>query len=103
MQKLDQSIASYFGEPSVGCWASDTFAAAAFRDGDAIRLDIMRHDRNDGVTWDELRAIKNACGFADKDALEFFPRETDVINTGNIRHLYVFDAPLPLIRRKRDA
>jgi hypothetical protein len=90
---------SYFGEPSIGAWASDEFGAAAFKDGEAIRLDIFRKDMKDGITWDQLRAIKNECGFADRDAVEFFPAEDAVINTGNYRHLYIFEEKLPLVRR----
>lgn len=90
---------SYFGELSVGVWESEEYAAAAFEDGTAIRLDICRHDLKDGLTWDQLREIKNACGFSEYDGVEFYPRENDVINTGNIRHLYLFKEKLPLIRR----
>jgi hypothetical protein len=90
---------SYFGESSVGAWESDEFGAAAFRDGESTRLDIFRKDMKDGITWDQLRQIKNECGFADFDAVEFFPAEKDVINTGNYRHLYIFPEKLPLVRR----
>ena len=95
-------IASYFGEHSIGAWESDTYCAAAFRDGEAVRLDLMRRDEHGGITWDQIREIKNACGYADKDAIEFYPREADVINTGNRRHIYIFDDLLPLVRRKQN-
>jgi hypothetical protein len=99
LKQVDKKILSYFGEPSIGVWESPDYLVAAFRDGDSIRLDIHRHDLKDGITWDQLREIKNSCGFSDMDAIEFFPREKDVINTGPARHLYVFSQPLPLIRR----
>lgn len=92
---------SYFGEPSIGAWESPEFGAAAFKDGEAIRLDIFRQDMKDGITWDQLRKIKNECGYANCDAVEFFPAEESVINTGNYRHLYIFETKLPLIRRGR--
>jgi len=81
-------------------WESDEYRAVAFQDQDAIRLDIQRKDEQDGITWDELQTIKNSCGFADKDAVEFYPKQQDVINTANYRHLYIFETPLPLIRRQ---
>jgi hypothetical protein len=90
---------SYFGESSVGAWESKDFGAAAFRDGESIRLDVFRRDMKDGITWDQLQAIKNECGFANRDAVEFFPAEDAVINTGNYRHLYIFEEKLPLLRR----
>ncbi len=99
MKPCNTGWLSYFGEPSIGAWESDTFCAAAFRDQNTVRLDIFRKDLKDGITWDELHNIKNECGFSDKDAIEFFPAEDSVINTGNYRHLYIFDDKLPLIRR----
>ena len=91
---------SYFGEMSIGIWESEAFLVYAYLDGDATRLDIERKDGNDGISWDELQNIKNECGFKDQDAVEFYPAEKDVINTGNWRHLYIFSRPLALIRRK---
>ena len=99
MRAVDSRQKSYFGEDSIGVWQGVDFYAAAFQEPLAIRLDIVRHDLRDGVTWDDLRAIKIACGFGDFDAVEFFPAERDVINTGNVRHLYIFTDPLPIIRR----
>lgn len=90
---------SYFKEPSIGAWESQDFGAAAFRDGEAIRLDVFRKDMKDGITWDQLQTIKKECGFGDLDAVEFFPAEKDIINTGNYRHLYIFEEKLPLVRR----
>jgi hypothetical protein len=99
MQLLEEKINSYFYEPSIAIWESEEFKVYAFQDGKAVRLDIERTDGLDGITWDELQRIKNDCGFSDCDAVEFYPSESDVINTGNLRHLYVFFEKLPLIRR----
>lgn len=91
---------SYFHEPSIGIWESKLYKAYAYKDLDAIRLDIERKDGKDGITWDEIQQIKNDCGFKDQDAIEFYPAEADVINTGNVRHIYIFKEKLPLVRRK---
>lgn len=32
--------------------------------------------------------VKRDCGFGDFDALEVYPCDKDIFNTGNIRHLY---------------
>ena len=53
----------------------------------------------DGITWDEIQRIKDECGFEDKDAIEFYPAKSNVLNNGNFRHIYIFDEQLPLIRR----
>lgn len=95
----DQYNLSYFNEPSIAIWESKLYKAYAYKDDKAIRLDIERKDGKDGITWDEMQAIKNACGFEDQDAIEFYPAQADVINTGNVRHLYIFFEKLPLVRR----
>ena len=33
--------------------------------------------------------VKRDCGFGDCDALEVYPRDADIFNTGNVRHLYL--------------
>lgn len=61
-----------------------------------VRLSVLRveidakSDRwRDGITWDELQAIKNECGYSNHDALEVYPAKSDEINVANIRHLWV--------------
>ena len=99
MRHIDSRQKSVFGEDAIGVWMDDDYYAAVFQEDGAVRLDIVRHDLRGGLTWDDLRQIKNACGFGDKDAIEFYPKESSVINTGNVRHLYIFDQDLPIIRR----
>jgi len=48
----------------------------------------------DGITWDQLQAIKAAVGYGDHDALEVYPAQGDVVNVANIRHLWVLPNPL---------
>ncbi len=92
---------SHFGEPSINSWhVGERYFVAAFKDGNAVRLDILRNDLTDGLTWDELQGIKNACGFENQDAVEFYPAQSDVLSCANMRHLYVFDEKLPLVRRR---
>ena len=99
MKKINALRQSYFGEMSLDIWESKDFRAHAYQDNGCIRLDIEKLDETDGITWDEMQKIKDDCGFADKDAIEFYPANDAVINTGNWRHLYIFNEQLPLIRR----
>jgi hypothetical protein len=48
----------------------------------------------DGISWEELQRLKNQCGFADKDAVEIFPRHYDAVNVANMRHLWIMDDPV---------
>lgn len=40
------------------------------------------------ITWDQLQAIKTAVWGVDARAIEVYPRASDVVNTGNFRHLW---------------
>ena len=99
MNRTDKHVISCFSEPSIGIWEDDVYYVAAFLDQNTIRLDINRKDMADGLTWDDLQSIKTKCGFENFDAVEFYPRNADVLNTANIRHLYLFSTLLPQIRR----
>lgn len=70
-----------------------------------VRLTIHRTtinadlDWEDGITWEQLQALKDAAGFADLDAVEVYPRQVDIVNHRNIRHLWVLEHPLPFVWR----
>lgn len=99
MKRLDTQFRSAWLEPSIGAWESDIYYVGAFMDQGYIRLDIAKKDGSDGITWDELNEIKNACGFSEFDACEFYPRQRDVVNTANIRHLYISSSLFPVLKR----
>lgn len=75
-----------------------------------VRLSINRTDLNgagrftDSITWDELQQLKFQCGYGDRDAVEVYPAQKDVVNVANMRHLFVYvDAPSPeFIWRNRE-
>lgn len=63
--------------------------------GAVSRLTINRTELDDrgewraGISWDELQRIKHCCGYGHCDAVEVFPKEIDVVNVSNMRHLWV--------------
>jgi hypothetical protein len=81
-------------------WRSRSYLVQAFEERDGvIRLSINKTvlvgDRwDDGLVWDELQEIKRQCGFGDKYAIEIYPRDKDVVNVANMRHLWIMDEPL---------
>lgn len=92
--------------PVVGCWRSRDFLAVGYLEKPpAIRLSVnrtlLRNDGSwvDGITWDELQAIKSECGFADRDAVEIYPRDVDLVNVANLRHLWILPATFALTWR----
>jgi hypothetical protein len=83
-------------------WKSKTLMVQMFIDKGIKRLSINRAEAKDAqwkdgkFTWDDLMEIKRACGFGETYALEVFPRDRDVVNVANIRHLWLFDEPLAI-------
>jgi len=65
-----------------------------------IRLSVCRskltklNHWKDSISWDELQDIKRGIGFGDYYAVEVYPRDRDMVNVANMRHLWVL--PLPL-------
>ena len=60
-----------------------------------VRLSVNRTTHNgeswgDNITWDELQKLKREAGYGDCDAVECYPRDEDVVNVTNMRHLMVF-------------
>lgn len=51
---------------------------------------------DDGLTWDEMQEIKRQIGMGDRYAIEVYPRDRDVVNVANMRHLWVLAEPLPI-------
>lgn len=50
----------------------------------------------DGITWDELQQIKREVGLGDYYAIEVYPRDKDLVNVANMRHLWVCKEPLQI-------
>lgn len=80
-------------------WISRNYLVQIFNEpGDIARLSINRSKTNgqrweDGLTWDELQAIKAEVGFARQCAVEVYPPDDDVVNVANMRHLWVLPEP----------
>jgi hypothetical protein len=64
-----------------------------------IRLQVSRLDRKQGISWDDLQAVKDALGYGDYDAVEVYPRTQDVVNLGNFRHLWIMKKHLDFVWR----
>jgi hypothetical protein len=68
------------------------------------RLSVLRTTLDgerwrDGITWDELQAIKNELGYFAHTAVEVYPPMRDLVDVANIRHLWGLDGPLPFAWR----
>ncbi|PIJ43286.1 hypothetical protein BOM24_08950 [Tatumella sp. OPLPL6] len=93
----------------VAVWLSHEFLVQQIaEENGVIRLTINLNYRNgngrwqDGISWDELQQIKNAVGFSEYDAVEVYPKESDLVNVANMRHLWILPEPLPFVWRSDD-
>lgn len=87
-------------------WRSSKFLVQVFDEpGGMLRLSICRTVHNgdswvDQITWDELMQVKRECDLADRDAVEIFPADRDIVNVANMRHLWVTAHPVAFAWRK---
>lgn len=83
-------------------WLSRDYLVQEFKEDNAflIRLSVNRTTMNadgrweDNLTWDELQKIKHDVGYGDHYAIEVYPKDIDVVNVANMRHIWVLPAPL---------
>jgi hypothetical protein len=54
-------------------------------------------DYEGGITWDELMDIKRQCGFKYENAVEVYPKDDNIVNVANMRHLWILKEELPFI------
>lgn len=53
-------------------------------------LMVSRIDGRPGITWDELFEVKSHAGYTNHEAVEVFPEAGRLVNSANMRHLWVF-------------
>jgi len=65
--------------------------------GDKTRISVNRTQLGrdgkwiDDISWDDLQEIKRSIGFGDQMAVEVYPRDKDLVNVDNMRHLWLID------------
>lgn len=77
-------------------WRSRTFLAQIFREPSGhLRVTVNRCELADqgawraDITWDELQKIKRDIGLGDHWAVEVYPPDAEIVNVGNMRHLWL--------------
>ncbi|KKC63177.1 hypothetical protein WG82_13345 [Citrobacter amalonaticus] len=88
-------------------WVNSYFLVQEFQEENGvIRLSVNTTSMansgrwKDGISWDALQEIKNAVGYEDRDAVEIYPAQKDVVNVANMRHLWLVNEPLTFAWRK---
>jgi hypothetical protein len=88
-------------------WRSSGFLVQVYCEaGDYERMSVCRALHNgdswvDQITWDELMQLKRELGRGDRDALEVFPADADIVNVANMRHLFFPPEPVAFKWRAR--
>lgn len=87
-------------QPAYLCevWRSRDFLVQIYRKRGVERLSVCRTALQgtrwaDGITWDELQALKRECGRGHKTAIEIYPPDEKIVNGANMRHLWIMDKP----------
>lgn len=57
--------------------------------GMVYHIKVTKVDGSDGIPWDHLQIIKNEVAGEEATAIEVYPRESDLVNEANMRHLWV--------------
>lgn len=84
-------------------WRSRDFLVQVFAEDDGVlRMSVNRSTMEpdgywtEGITWDELQKLKRQIGRGDMFAVEIYPRDKDIVNVSNIRHLWILPKMLPI-------
>lgn len=86
-----------FKSEVIQVWRSRDFLVQIHREGEHIRITVNRtlmdRDGNyaEGISWDDLQRVKRECGYGQFDAVEIYPRDVDVVNVSNMRHLWILN------------
>lgn len=97
--------------PPIRCvevWRSREYLVQIYREAnDVTRMSVFRttfaaevNRWDDGITWDVLQRLKRECGRGDSEAVEIYPRDADVVNVANMRHLWILPEPMPFSWRR---
>lgn len=93
--------------PPLKAWQSRKYMAQLYDEANEtyprlLRLSICRvRIKGDGgwqqnITWEELQAIKRELGYGDWWGVECYPRDRDIVNVANFRHLWLLPEPLDI-------
>ena len=79
---------------------SKYYLVQVFDEGNCKRLSVNRTtidskgNWESDISWEELQEIKRQAGYGDQFAVEIYPKDRDIVNIANMRHLWVLDNDL---------
>ena len=105
---------TWMTERVVAVWRSRTFCCQVYdasNGAGVVRLSFNRTETElvgnvcqwkQGVSWDDLQRLKREAGYGERQAVEIFPADQDVVNVANMRHLWVLPQGLPFAWTKEN-
>lgn len=93
------------GSVAIGAFRSRDFVVIVWQEPSGYqRLSINRTewDESQGrfrgdISWDDLQRLKSEAGFGDVAAVEVYPPDDHVLNTVNLRHLFLMPSNPPFM------
>ena len=95
------------GSKLIKIYRSYIYLVQVYNQNGARRISINKTHIDDngnwlqGISWDDLMLIKRLIGYGDFDAVEVYPKDQDVVNVANMRHLFILNEPLDFIWRSK--
>ena len=80
---------------NVVTYANDIYIVKRSTEKSGARLSISRRDGEPCHNWNDFQKIKNQIYGPDVTMIEYYPPESQLLDTDNIYHLFVTDNPLP--------
>lgn len=108
IQKTEVYDNSHTNSKIIKILRDKNFLVQIFDQDGTIRITVNRVHINDngdwlqGISWDELMTIKRLVGYGDFDAVEIYPKDKDIVNVANMRHLFILNNSLGFIWRKNE-
>ena len=72
------------------------FLVIIFACGNGLKITVSRNEydyktkrQKGNISWDELQQIKNDIGYSEHTFVEFFPKESELIDIDSVRHLWL--------------
>lgn len=93
------------GSVAIGAYRSNAFVVVVWQEPNGFtRLSVNRTDWDkdqgrfrDNIGWDDLQRLKAEAGYGDVSAVEIYPPDQHVVNTANMRHLFLLPIALPFM------
>ncbi len=77
----------------IDAWCNDRFAVQLFENGEFLWLSIRKHAEHvNPPTWSELQRIKTELVGAEREGVQVFPRQSEIVDQANMYHVWLYPA-----------